>query len=163
MRLSKKAISPLVATIILIVFSIGLGAVVMSFGETYIEDSADFAKGVSELEQGCEDVELEIISVKGAAQVCSKNGKVEVFLEGGNYVDIQGIQANLIGADGVDIKTNILKSPLAKTQAQKIAFSYDSASVGELLQIKLTPLLGETDARTVCSDKALVLEDLGAC
>lgn len=47
--MNKKAVSPLVATILLIVFALALGTVVMNWGKVYIE------AGVPEEEVGLED------------------------------------------------------------------------------------------------------------
>ncbi len=38
--MNKKAVSPLIATFLLLVFSIALGSVVMSWGKGYVEQAA---------------------------------------------------------------------------------------------------------------------------
>ena len=45
-NIGKQAISPLVATILLLAFSIAIGAVVMSWGESYVEEKANFVQGI---------------------------------------------------------------------------------------------------------------------
>ena len=49
---SRKAISPLVATILLLAFAVALGSVVMSWGKDLIEKTAPEQKEIS-LEQAC--------------------------------------------------------------------------------------------------------------
>ena len=80
---NKRGISPLFATILLIAFSIALGAVVMSWGEAYIEEKAEFAKGVQEVSRGCNNVFFSILSVKATPQICQKGNTIEVFLDNG--------------------------------------------------------------------------------
>lgn len=38
--MNKKALSPLVATLLLVIFAIALGSVVMSWGKEYVEQAA---------------------------------------------------------------------------------------------------------------------------
>lgn len=42
--MDKRGISPLLSTLVLIAISIGLGAVVMSWGRGYIEERAEFVQ-----------------------------------------------------------------------------------------------------------------------
>lgn len=39
-KMNKKAVSPLIATLLLVIFSIALGSVVMSWGKQYVESAA---------------------------------------------------------------------------------------------------------------------------
>ena len=48
----KRALTPLVATVLLVAFSVGLGALVMSWGEDYISEKAEFVQGTAEIKSG---------------------------------------------------------------------------------------------------------------
>lgn len=50
---SKKAISPLIATVLLIAFAVALGAVVMSWGRGYVEDTTNLAESSSGATMSC--------------------------------------------------------------------------------------------------------------
>ena len=160
-RLQKRAISPLLATLILIAFSIGLGAVVMSFGETFIESNAEFATGETEVTTVCTGIDFNIITIKGQPQICRINSGIDVFLENGPGGDIASVQATVVGADGVVVITNILKDPLRQNSGVKTLFEHDR--VGNVLQVKLTPLLVQDGAPVYCSEQAIVLEDIRQC
>ena len=42
--MNKKAVSPLVATLLLVVFAIALGSVVMSWGKAYVESATEVSE-----------------------------------------------------------------------------------------------------------------------
>jgi len=68
---SRKGISPLIATVLLIAFAVALGAVVMSWGRGYIETTATFAEEKSAAEMRCTmDVELDYAIVNNQKKVC---------------------------------------------------------------------------------------------
>jgi len=61
---SKKAIAPLIATVLLIAFAVALGAIVMNWGRAYVEDTASLAQKSSSGQVECtNDVDLQINKV----------------------------------------------------------------------------------------------------
>lgn len=71
---SKRGISPLIATVLLIAFAVALGAVVMSWGRGYIESTATFAEEKSAAEMRCTmDVELGFAVIDNQKKVCVGN------------------------------------------------------------------------------------------
>jgi len=53
MKLNKKAVSPLIATVLLIAFAVALGAVVMNWGRSYVETTAEYAERGSDIQILC--------------------------------------------------------------------------------------------------------------
>ena len=53
MKLNKKAVSPLIATVLLIAFAVALGAVVMNWGRSYVETTAKYAEEKSDIQILC--------------------------------------------------------------------------------------------------------------
>ena len=158
---SKKGVSPLVATILLILFSIALGAVVMSWGEAYIEEKAEFVQGAQETVAGCDAASLKIISISGIPQVCLRDSDIiEVFIENGAS-EVYDIHARVIGVDGVYIRESILDSPLASADARKLMFRFDS--VGQIRQVKLTPVILRSGSLHPCMEKAITVENINPC
>jgi len=160
--MNKRAVSPLIATIMLIGFSIALGAVVISYGESFVEERADFVQGVPEVSAAlCDAVSLQLISVGGIPRVCLTGNIVELSIDNGPEIVIDAVQARIAGTEDIVINSNILSSPLERASSLKTMFTFDS--VGEVLQLRLTPVLREGSRMTFCSDKALVVEDLPNC
>jgi flagellin-like protein len=156
----KRGISPLMATVLLVAFSIALGAVVMSWGEDYISTKSDFTAGANELGVGCDRASFSIISVKEVPQVCYDGSAVQIFIENGPSLELANIQARLVGTDGI-AQMEILSQPLAPLDAVKTAINYDS--IGFPLQLKLIPKISIGNAEIFCADKALVIDGLVEC
>jgi flagellin-like protein len=154
--MGRKGISPLIATVLLIAFSVGLGAVVMSWGENFIEDNAEFVTGTAEVAAGCSGIDVDVIKVKGKEQVCVTSTGISVFLDNQGE-SVSGVQATLVGSEGVAITSNILTTTLLQGDGRKQEFSHDA--VGTIVQIKLTPTQGDTH----CFDDAIILEDINTC
>ena len=73
---SKKAVSPLIATIILIAFAVALGAVVMNIGKGYVEDIPEPA-GKDTAAITCSGVDLNFLlqpALKYADQFLIRDG-----------------------------------------------------------------------------------------
>ncbi len=158
---NKRGISPLFATILLIAFSVALGAVVMSWGESYIEEKAEFAKGVQEVSRGCEGIYFSIMSIQATPQICQRGDTIEVFLENGPSVSILNIQAKVVGTDNVAVVDNILKKSLPKAGSVKANFAF--APVGKLRQVKFTPIIQRGRDIIYCPQRAVQVEGVNPC
>lgn len=158
---SKKGVSPLIATVLLIVFSIALGAVVMSWGEAYIEEKAEFVQGAQETVAGCDATALNIISVGGAPQICVNNDIIEAFVQNGPSTEVYDVHARVLGDDGISVRESVLASPLAPSDARKVLFRFEP--VGTIRQVKLTPMVLRAGVLTPCSDRGVVVENVNPC
>src|SRR3989338_326155 len=98
--MDKKALSPIIATVILIVISVGLGAVVMSWGEGYIEKQAQFvqASGKAEL-SACEGVDVKIVSSSTGPKVCKGTNYIEATIENPTGKPVDGFNVNIVGEE----------------------------------------------------------------
>ena len=156
----RRGISPLVATVLLIAFSVALGAVVMSWGETYIEQKAEFVSGKSEVGGPCDAATISIIKVKGQLELCVRGDTIEAFVENGQQA-LAGIKARVLGTSGVFLVENILSSPLAAGESIKTSFTFKQ--VGELQQVKLTPIVNVNDKQQFCTQSDTIVEDIRPC
>jgi flagellin-like protein len=160
--MSKKGISPLVATVLLVAFSIALGALVMSWGQEYIEQKAEFVKGVREVKSGCDLVDLKIIKIENIPQVCIKEkNKIQVWFDNGAHIDIFNINAKIIGTEGVSSTENILKTSLMRLNAIKSEFFFED--VGEVKQIQFIPKVYLVDKAYFCPESILTIENIPEC
>ena len=169
-KLGKRAVSPLIATVLLIAFAVALGAVVMSWGRSYVEDQIDISSGSSAVQFICsQDVKIEISKIRGESQLCynSTAGRVEIILQNtGNY-DIDNIQLGVIGND-VSTNNSILSSKLKKGDPIKLNVVYatnniTSADIGPIKQIKLTPKIRTANGEQYCTDAALTVDYINPC
>ncbi|MBW3002458.1 hypothetical protein KY338_04860 [Candidatus Woesearchaeota archaeon] len=158
---SKKAVSPLIATILLIVFSIALGAVVMSWGEAYIEEKAEFVKGTQETVAGCDAAFIKVIQISGVPQICVRNDVLEVFVENGPSTEIYDLHARIVGTDGIAVRDSVLSEPLMPADAEKVMFRFEP--VGQIRQVKITPMILRAGSLTPCTDKGIIVENVNPC
>ncbi len=159
--LGRKGISPLIATVLLVAFSVALGALVMSWGQDYIEEKAEFVQGLQEVKSGCDLASLNIIKIGGIPQICVKDNQVQVWFDNGPDLDINNIHARVVGSDGISIQEDILKTPLLKENAVKIEFYYEA--IGQLKQVKFTPKVFLVDKVYSCSGQAITAENIPNC
>ncbi len=159
---SRKAITPLVATILLVAFSVGLGAIVMSWGEQYIEAKAEFVQGTAEVKSGCDTAKINIINVGGQPQACINPSNIQLWIDNGPDIDLYNIHARIAGANGVDVKEGILAQPLLKANAVKATLPYNPA-IQPIYQIKLTPKIWTGKDVVICAQNAIMVERLSPC
>lgn len=160
--MNSKGITPLVATILLVAFSVGLGALVMSWGENYIEEKATFVQGTAEVKSGCDAAQINIISIAGQQQACISQQGLQLWIDNGPDVELYNIHARLAGSNGVQSIEEILEEPLLRSNAAKVTVPVD-ASVGQLLQAKLTPMYWTGNGIASCSQSAITIERLPSC
>lgn len=154
--------SPLAATFLLIIISAGLGTVVMSWGEQYIEEKAEFVQGAREVALGCDVVNLNFIQLGGKSQVCHKEGVVNFFLDNGPESEINNVQARLLGGKGVVVKDNALQQPLKRASSVK-GFFQIGEDIGEYKQLKVVPIIKTGSDSLFCNQKALYAENIPEC
>ncbi len=159
---SKRGITPLVATVLLVAFSVGLGALVMSWGEEYIEQKAEFTQGTTEVKSGCDVAKIALMIVSGRQQVCFGQEGLELWIDNGPDVELYNIHARIAGVQGVDVKEEILKQPLIKSNAVKATVAYN-AGISPLLQVKLTPKIWTGKTVAMCEQKAIEIENIKPC
>ncbi len=167
--MSKKAVSPLIATVLLIAFAVALGAVVMNWGRTYVEDTAKFAKDKSNTEIKCTtDVKLEFLKVKDEKRLCYSNTTdpkyMEFFVENDGTSDIYDLQVNLIGS--IDVNTtdiNLEKNPILRSRVYKVAELNYSDEIGTIEQINIIPKIKIEGNIISCPSNSLVETDIHEC
>lgn len=159
---NQRGITPLVATVLLVAFSVGLGALVMSWGEDYIEEKAEFVQGTGEIKSACDSVSIDIIKIGGKVQACQSARGVELWIDNGPDVDLSNIHARIAGNRGVDVAPNILLSPLVRANSVRSVVAV-KPEVGQVLQVKLTPKVWSGTKESTCATQAITVEQFPAC
>ncbi|MGM0609178.1 MAG: archaellin/type IV pilin N-terminal domain-containing protein [Candidatus Muiribacteriota bacterium] len=154
--MDKKGVSPLVATVLLIAFSVSLGAVIMNWTtaagieETNHED-------VSNL---CEAVSISLFNDGAEKSICLDRDKNKLIMDVENkQKKIDGLRISFLGkkSDFIDYKNSIESGVLSH-----IELDYDPAIYGELKNIKVLPYIKKTD-KLYCSNKAITLSTIKDC
>lgn len=158
---NNRGITPLVATVLLVAFSVGLGALVMSWGEDYIAQKAEFVQGTGEIKSACDTAHIDFIRIAGQPQACLGGRGLEIWIDNGE-VDVSSIHARIVGSKGVDVVSNILLAPLVKLNSAR-AIVPVKPEVGQVLQVKLTPKIWSGTKESTCATAAITLERFPAC
>jgi hypothetical protein len=145
--ISKKAIAPLVSTILLIVFASILGAIVMGWGEQHKSDA------------DCDDQEIAIIN--SGTEPCLSSERVVFTVENAGVSQIAGIRISVIGKDSVYQLTD--DSRLDSGEAKKMKLSFDNNLTGEVSSVRISPIVENTGRKEMCLKKAVESEIRGSC
>jgi len=145
----KKAVSPLIATVLLIAFAVSLGAVLL----TYMTSLGE-----------CGSVSIEITTMDGNPQICynSNSNKLEFTIENSGREDVEYLKLSLTGAlnvDNVDVTRAIPRS-----ETEKISVDYKMQYLGRLQKLKIIPVVLEGNEEVICpSEKSLTIEGIPEC
>ena len=157
--MSKKGISPLFATVLLIAFSVFLGVMVMNWGESYVEKKAEFVRDINQINTGCDAVQLNIVSLQGKEQLCQTDSYVKAILQNGQE-RLYDLKAGLIGTDGVSNIDTALGKPLEPSSITEVKFV--KTNTGDVQQIRLTPKIVRDNEIVYCT-KVLTFEPVPVC
>lgn len=149
---NKKAVSPLIATILLIAFAVALGAVVMSWGR-----NVEFLKEEPGTEK-CVDVNLKIEKINDIPQVfyggTGSDGFIKFTISNTGSYDIDQLIVWVIGEKDtniVELKQSSIKIgyPLIKE------IKHDFDNYGEVKKLKFIPKIRIDNLIVTCAKNAL--------
>ncbi|MBS3142938.1 hypothetical protein J4464_06130 [Candidatus Woesearchaeota archaeon] len=139
---NKKAISPIIASVILIAITIALGAILISVARNYISAQE---KGLDEKGarvQCATDVEFEFVKNASGAIACrdSTSGNIKVVVQNGPFKDVSAFAFTLIKTDGTvtTLNTLVTQAPLLKGGIDDYEI-VNTAAISSISQIKAIP------------------------
>ena len=152
--LRKKGITPLMATFLLISFAVAIGVVVMNFGRAQVEQQAECAI----------DINLKFSKISNQDQICYDASKKDITftIENGINIKVDGLILNTIGSQKAD-SLELNDAKIGKAGVYLGHMKYDKAVSGDMKQLKITPKVTMYDQEQICTEKALVVENLRAC
>lgn len=152
--LRKKGITPLMATFLLISFAVAIGVVVMNFGRAQVEQQAECAI----------DINLKFSKISNQDQICYDVSKKDIAftIENGINIKVDGLILNTIGSQKAD-SLELNDAKIGKAGVYLGHMTYDKAVSGDMKQLKITPKVTMYDQEQICTEKALVVENLRAC
>ena len=138
----KKAITPLISTILLLVFAIGLGSLVISWGNTQIYE-------------GCQEVEIDITSLNNNRQLCEQDGSIAAILENNGQAYLRDLRIITLYSDNVLTQDYLIS--LKPGSFQRFSFSVEDIS--KVLKIRLIPF----NVDVLCTEKRVEIENIVTC
>lgn len=167
---SKKGVSPLIATVLLIAFAVALGAVVMNWGRSYTEQTAENVKKKSDVDVKCSlDVKLKLVEFSNKPQICvgewgtASNMSLTLLNDGSKK--IESLRVTIFGSSGPVINLSNTTIPIAG--AAKVTVGYNYQDTGRLQKVIVVPVVEINGVNTACSGSGSTLEkeaaDILAC
>lgn len=142
---SKKGVSPLIATILLIAFAVALGAVVMQLGAGLGGDDCSA------------DLQL---SLKGFP--CYDSTSVKLNLKNSGSSDIEGASIWIHGSKE-GIKTKNIGETIAKGSSVSLSIDYDFSVYGDVTNIEIIPKFKKDDESISCQGAKIEASDVSNC
>ena len=164
--MDKRGISPLIATVLLIAFAVALGAIVMNWGRSYVEETARQSAITSDTKVTCaQQVRLDVVQVNRVPRICYNEdaGNIEITLQNRGEVDILGMLFNVLGEDGATTEESDFV--LARSRIRKFDIEYDRSEFGEIEFVQVVPMVQVTGSAVPaeCSDSNLQWEEILPC
>jgi flagellin-like protein len=157
MMKGKKGVSPLIATVLLIAFAVALGAVVMNWGKTQIQENINTGAE-------CNDVQFSWFMRGGKPVLCYSPVALEITVQNGPLIEVDGIKMIVDGSKDIYTAETITADRIGKAEAKKIKAGYDVSKYGEPRVIKLFPKVMKAEKSIICPmEKSLVYENLAKC
>jgi len=149
--MNKKAVSPLIATVLLIAFAVALGAVVMNWSVKYAPAT-----------HGCDDMNIRFEELGNNPDVCFNAQQQTVIFTINNIgQSIDGVKATVIGTQSSqEIDSSI---SVNSNSIQKISLPYDAGVHGSPQKIVVRPSVIELGNSKVCQEKSVETEHIPSC
>jgi flagellin-like protein len=129
--MDKKAVSPLIATVLLIAFAVALGAIVMNWGESFVRETQTTAEEGSEGRLDCTlMVDFEAVNAKYYENDGQKNGTFTVLIRNSGDRQIEEFVAQIFtnttrGARAVYNESSDGYRVLKSLDVMEVVFSID--------------------------------------
>lgn len=143
----KKALSPLVSSVLLLGFAVALGVLIISWGQSVSAQEVKIP--------GCEKAGLSIIDINGIHQVCYSNEKLLFTIENNGQEDVQAVKVSIIDSEitKLEIEKDLKVGDIARLSA-------DYKNGQAIKKVKLTPRL---KGNTYCPNDGVEAEQIRMC
>ncbi|HIH31785.1 TPA: hypothetical protein HA235_03695 [Candidatus Woesearchaeota archaeon] len=147
----KRAISPLIATVLLIAFAVSIGTLIMNVAPRVIPNEGD-----------CGKVNIQVYQINSKPMLChdATNKKINMMLKNLGEVDIEYVKLAVTKAD-FSIDEYTLPNSSIKV-GQTISSSLDYSKPGNF-QVEINPVIIFSGQEKICSDNSLIAETIGQC
>ena len=147
----KKAMSPVVSTVILIGFAIALGGIVMSWG-----------KGGYTVENPiveCKQTSLSLISYGENKGICTQDDSLYFTIQNNGEVELDGIKVSLLSDEG--IYSDVIDRPIRVADIVKLDLPY--GGMGKIEKVIFVPKFNYLEQERLCPKNGFFIEEVGEC
>ena len=161
---NKRGISPIIATVLLVVITIAIGATTMAFIKSLTDTNLQKAsEGASKISCGSE-LNLEIPVIQDEYKLCYvvDTGRISMLVHNTGSIDVQGFSMTLILTNGsvstMDFSSVINKNDYAQVNITPSITLNNANATTDVLQWRIEPKIRTASGKdlTVCTDAAIV-------
>lgn len=151
--LNRKAITPLMITMLLISFAVAVGTGITRFGQAQLEEGAECAV----------ETKMRLSSIGGVEQLCYHQAakKISFTVENGVNIDITGLVVNVIGSQKAET-FELAQATMGKAGSYVGNLPFDAVAGGEIRQVKITPKI-TVQGEAICIEQAVINELVPSC
>lgn len=167
---SKKGVSPIVASVLLVVITIAIGATTMAFLRSLTDSNLEKTKEQTSKISCGSDINLVIATVRDELKICYyETGEINLMLQNRGVREVTGFIMTTIKTDGTIDTNNTISVSIAKDAWMgSTNFSMSSpvtTATTEVLQWRIEPKLSGPGGTIVCSDAVIAkdIEDISLC
>ncbi len=143
----KKAMTPMISTLVLIVFAVALGAVVISWGNS---------EGlVTAAEKGCSMVDISYLDIGGIPQICYDGTNIKTMIKNDGDIGITGVKIITIGDQGIATDEFMVTIEAGDVVEKLFPINYQ----GNIKKILIEPKI----INKLCAKHSIDVENIGIC
>ena len=169
MKLTKKGVSPLIATVLLIAFAVALGAVVMNWGKGYVQTQALNVETKGNAALSCQgDIELNVYILNQRPKICyavdSTGTTLKVMLKNDGTATINGFSVNIV-SDTDNVFSEDIDKDIIGGGVIKLDLPVNQTDFGTIKQVEFTPkiLVSGVQKPVLCSQNSKVVDEIYEC
>lgn len=163
--MSKKAVSPLIAVVLLMVVVVGVGALIAGTVRNLVQENED--KMDSQIDQtACSrDVVVDLVRIDRDPQICLGTNFVDAVIENKGSVDIDDFQLMIFGTTGIVRNDSWNNGTFSMGQSKQLNMTFSGISRSDIQQVKLVPKLNKVREAGYfyCLEAALTYEGVDDC
>jgi flagellin-like protein len=169
-KMNKKGISPLLATVFLIAFAVSLAVVVVNISAVEVKPvDTNNTEAISQKE-ACQGVsiDMEVIEIP---YICYKNlsnnqGMLNYVLRNEGNRDIKGLRVSVLGEKSSfnrKFDLDAIWEPQGLLDKRNKGIEYDFSEYGKILKVTFVPIVSYKSQDFDCSSASLKLEEPLEC
>ncbi len=142
---SKKGMSPLLATVILIAFAVAIGAMIVNWSTNINMNS-------------CKSARIEFLTIRGSPSICYLNNTLRIVVVSKGEVPLSGLKITMTDKS-LNIHERIIEKEAKKGDTIRIELPYNKS----IVRIDVYPIIEQLDSSKICIDNGIYVEDINEC
>lgn len=164
----KRGVSPLIATVLLVMITVSIGAAVMVVIQNVAQEGIASTEIQGELIKCGTDVSVQVLPVASSYRICldpsdetDEIGNITLFLENTGLRDVISWRFTVIGSDGIyDSSSQGIDLDKGAIVGMKFLFNGTGTGVENITQIRLAPQISSGTGAITCIEPNLEWENI---